>query len=287
MRLITTLLLAATATIAHAQLVINEVDYDQPVTDTHEFIELKNTGTSPFDLGTVEVWLVSGGGVTPTVYRTLRSPSWGLLPAQDYFVICGNGALTANCDFDTLPDQNLVENGPTDAIALIDTATGTILDVVSYEGSLIGYVEGTGNSIYDIVYGGVGSSAEYFSMGRWPDGSDTDNNDADFVWQCVTPGATNLPDTISCSVPTSVPGTSTVHPALTLFSNGTVLWMHATGIGAVVAYEVFAADGRMITSRTVSGASPTWAWEHGDLRGHLLVRASGANGAVVRRVVVE
>ena len=36
---------------ASAQLVINEIDYDQPSTDTAEFIEIKNTGATSVNLG--------------------------------------------------------------------------------------------------------------------------------------------------------------------------------------------------------------------------------------------
>src|SRR4029079_11644454 len=43
-------LLALSARAASAQVVINEIDYDQPGTDTAEFVELKNVGTISVNL---------------------------------------------------------------------------------------------------------------------------------------------------------------------------------------------------------------------------------------------
>jgi Lamin Tail Domain len=42
--------LADRAWAASATLVINEIDYDQPGTDTAEFLELRNVSPSPIDL---------------------------------------------------------------------------------------------------------------------------------------------------------------------------------------------------------------------------------------------
>ena len=57
-----TLLLLATGRSAAGQLVINEVDYDQPGTDTAEFIELKNMGTDTVELSDFTLELVNGSG---------------------------------------------------------------------------------------------------------------------------------------------------------------------------------------------------------------------------------
>ena len=50
-------------------LVINEIDYDQPSTDTAEFIEIRNNGSSPVDLAGWTLELVNGNG--GSVYNTI------------------------------------------------------------------------------------------------------------------------------------------------------------------------------------------------------------------------
>ena len=55
-----TLLLLATGRSAVGQLVINEVDYDQPSTDTAEFIELQNVGADAVELSDFTLELING-----------------------------------------------------------------------------------------------------------------------------------------------------------------------------------------------------------------------------------
>jgi hypothetical protein len=116
---------------ATAVLVINEVDYDQPSTDTAEFIEIKNIGTAIAGLNDYTLELVNGTGGGADVYaQIVLSPA--TLPPGGYFVVCGNAANVANCNLDTTPDTNLVQNGAPDAIGL--RLNGELIDVISYEG---------------------------------------------------------------------------------------------------------------------------------------------------------
>ncbi|MGB7451965.1 MAG: lamin tail domain-containing protein, partial [Lysobacterales bacterium] len=110
-----------------AQLVINEVDYDQAGTDTAEFLEIKNTGGSSVNLSTYTIELVSGG----SAYNTIPLPAVSLA-AGDYFVVCANAATVANCDLDESPDTNFIQNGAPDAIGLKDGSS--LVDALSYEG---------------------------------------------------------------------------------------------------------------------------------------------------------
>ena len=48
-----------------AQIVINEVDYDQVGADNEEFIEIKNTGALALDLAGVKVQLINGSNGRP------------------------------------------------------------------------------------------------------------------------------------------------------------------------------------------------------------------------------
>ena len=164
-----------------AHLVINEIDYDQPSTDTAEFIEIANAGTLAASLDGVRLELVNGNG--GAVYLGIDLPAVSLA-AGDYFVVCGNAATTANCDLDVSPDTNLVQNGAPDAVALY--ADSELIDTVSYEGDTVApYTEGSGTGLVD------DASLSNASIGRCPDGADTDQNNVDFTFQPATPGAAN------------------------------------------------------------------------------------------------
>jgi hypothetical protein len=171
---------------AAAQLVINEVDYDTPGTDNAEFIEIKNTGGSAVALSTYSIRLIDGPG--GSTYGTFALPALSLA-AGDYFVLCANANRTPNCDLDVTPDTNLMQNGA-DAIELVDGTT--VVDTLSYDGTVAGHVEGTG-SIDDTDTTGK-------SLDRVPDGTDSNNNSADFDTRCATPGATNSSAQINCSI---------------------------------------------------------------------------------------
>src|SRR6266511_2509428 len=96
-------------------LVINEIDYDQPSTDTAEFLELENVGAAPVNLDSVTVELVNGVGGGAVIYQTIDLPSVDLA-AGGFFVVCANAATVANCDLDVGPDTNLIQNGAPDAV---------------------------------------------------------------------------------------------------------------------------------------------------------------------------
>jgi len=167
------------ARVADAQVVINEVEYDEPSTDTGEYIELKNIGPSPASLADYSMVLVNGSN--NTIYRTITFPTFSLAPGQ-YYVVCGNGANVVNCDLDVTPDADLIQNGAPDAVALL--LNGVAVDLLSYEGNVPGYTEGTGA-------GAESGTTAGESLSRCADGSDTNNNGVDFALRPNTPGASN------------------------------------------------------------------------------------------------
>ena len=184
-----------TTVAATPKVVINEVDYDQPSTDTTEYLELKNTGGSAVDLDPYSVELVNAATAPPSVYQTINLPAVSLA-AGDYYVICA--APVPNCDLDVTPESNLIQNGAPDAIGL---RNGTdLVDAVSYEGNTTGYTEGSGIGVEDA---GVGAA----SISRCPDGGDTDQNNVDFKTAALSPGAEN-----SCAAD-DAPAVSTTTPA--------------------------------------------------------------------------
>jgi predicted extracellular nuclease len=163
-----------------ADLVINEIDYDQPSTDTAEFVEIKNNGGDAVSLDGWSLVLVNGTGGGAAVYSTIPLPAVSLA-AGDYFVVCADAATVANCDLDVAPDSNLIQNGAPDAVALYNGETQA--DTESYEGDTgAPYTEGSGAGLADTGDG---------SISRCPDGADTNVNNADFVFGAVSPGAEN------------------------------------------------------------------------------------------------
>jgi predicted extracellular nuclease len=173
------------------EIVINEIDYDQPDTDAAEFIEIMNVGLSAVDLGNVSLELVNGS--TNSVYKTITLPAVDLAPG-DYFVVCGEAATFLNCDLDVSPDTNLIQNGAPDAVAL--RQYGVLIDTVSYEGDTAPpYTEGSG-AVADLGIDGNG----FKGISRLPDGFDSDQNNLDFAFVCITPGAANTTADADCNV---------------------------------------------------------------------------------------
>ncbi|HPM47840.1 MAG TPA: lectin like domain-containing protein, partial [bacterium] len=175
---------------AESGLVINEIDYDQPSTDTAEFIELYNAGPDIPDLSSYSIQLINGTGGGASVYQTISLPAVSLTSGE-YYVICANSTTVANCDLDVNPDENLIQNGAPDAIGLYRGLT--LIDAVSYEGdSGVPYTEGSGVGLVD------DSSIADRGISRYPNGVDTDINNVDFSFRCITPGVANIEKNSNC-----------------------------------------------------------------------------------------
>jgi hypothetical protein len=179
------------------RLVINEVDYDQPMTDTAEFVEIYNdTGAAVVLTGKS---LVLVNGTNGATYATIPLGPAGTLAAGGYLVVGQQPAL------DAAPAGTLkilftggVQNGDPDGAALIDTTTNTFIDKLSYGGSILNatiaglgtglsLVEGTATTAKDV---GTGPGA----IARKPNGQDTDNAATDWAFTTTpTPGAANIP----------------------------------------------------------------------------------------------
>ena len=179
-------------------LVINEVDYDQPGTDNTEFIEIYNSSAQAIDLAGVAVVLVNGASTLEYLRVDLGSAS--TLAAGSYLVVHSSNLLlppsALSIVFPGLSDQ--VQNGPPDGIALIQTSPPTLLDALSYEGSItlaqingfpfaVSLVRGTAlnASVQD-------SDVNVGSLARLPNGSDTNNSYTDWAFTPTpTPGTAN------------------------------------------------------------------------------------------------
>lgn len=270
---------------SHAQVVINEVDYDQIGTDNAEYLEIKNVGSSLFPTQYLRVILINGNNGGAAEYRTIESPSWQPLGPGEYFVICANQSLTLNCDHAATPTSNLIQNGPTDAIVLASTVSEEIYDVLSYGGSVPGYTEGTGTTAEDT------NLSDGVSIGRSPDGTDTDNNDADFFLMCSTPGAANVIDPEACDLSTAVRTAISESRSLVIIPapGGEQFIVYAREAApTAMALEVFAANGSLVAShRNGPATTAQWTIDVHDRKGSLLlVRYSTPQGQFTSRVVV-
>ena len=158
-----------------AELVINEIDYDQVGADGRGFVEIYNAGGGAADLSGIALVLVDGGTGSEYLQRALT----GTLAAGAYLVV----------EVDP-------QNGAPDGVALLG-AGGALLDALSYEGAIETATIGT--TTYNLVEGTMlpaataDSNTVSGSLSRIPNGTDTDNAAADWTFTAtVTQGAANV-----------------------------------------------------------------------------------------------
>lgn len=191
---------------ARRQLVINEVDYDQPGIDSQEFLEIYNRGPAPILLGdNVFIWSLFIDGATHAVMGGYGGG--GQLAAGQYLVIATSNVVVAPgaLRYNFVLDHDSLGNGAPDGIVLLARTDGhnywpcEVLDAISYEGpitapigtdcGLVDLVEGTALPAYmedsDVVPG---------SLARVPNASDTNDAATDWILSSTpTPGAPNVP----------------------------------------------------------------------------------------------
>ncbi|MBM4291046.1 MAG: amidohydrolase family protein [Deltaproteobacteria bacterium] len=170
-----------------AGLVINELDYDQPQTDTLEFIELYNASRAPVDLSAVRLELINGAGAG-SVARTIQLGDVGLLLSPGAFLVLANAAVVTPPGVlrGALPADSL-QNGAPDGARLVLNETGEVIDGISYEGDAPLCVEGAG-----VPAELADNALAVAALARCVDGADTNNNAADFtLTSAPTPGAPN------------------------------------------------------------------------------------------------
>lgn len=154
-------------------IVVNEVYYDAPGTDSGCYVEIY--GPAGASLNGIAV--VGVNGYNGTDYATVALDGYAI-PSDGFFVIAQN-SWVSNADTFT-PDADW-QNGP-DNIEV--RYQGIRIDAVGY-GTLGGFVfTGETEPAVDVVSG--------HCLGRYPDGDDTDNNLIDFVdYDSLTPGEAN------------------------------------------------------------------------------------------------
>lgn len=160
-----------------AQVAINEVDYQNPGTDSTEWIEL--VGKAGTDLTGWQLVLINGNGVS--IYGTYAlqgtipndfTSEWGC--DGGFFVVGNFDATTAAVfgapDFTPAgwPATDALQNGPDDLIQLYD-ASGTLVDEWQYDSDAPGVNSLTGNSQTFAAFDSAGTAGDilaYSSIGR-------------------------------------------------------------------------------------------------------------------------
>ncbi|MEJ7730476.1 MAG: lamin tail domain-containing protein [Polyangiaceae bacterium] len=173
-------------------LVINEVDYDQPEpNDPGEFVEILNMGSGPVTLDGLYLYSVNGNNSMSIGEVAL----FGTLAAGQYLVVGADGLAIDPAAAFISKGGVALQNGAPDGVLLYDSGTEQMIDSLSYEGAINAFVIGA--KTFDLVHGtataAVDLDSEPQSLVRNPNGSSTGNDSVDWVATgTVTPGAANV-----------------------------------------------------------------------------------------------
>lgn len=158
-------------------IVINELYYDAPGSDTDGVLFVELHGTPGMDLAGYQILFVNGGNGTVT--DIIELPEGSTVYEDGFFVIADGrtGALdtTQVAVYDFI-DNFDPQNGP-DGVQLVNPQ-GDLLDTVVYGEGAVPLAEndlplGEGSFAVDVAGG--------HSLSRYPAGFDTDDNSIDFV----------------------------------------------------------------------------------------------------------
>ena len=164
--------LALPTGVARAQIVINEIDYDQAgVPDSRDFIELHEPTQTGMSLTGWQLILYNGQSSQRSPYLTinLADAPGGVMPPDGYLVI-GPMGVVPNVDIPS-PSGGWIQNGSPDGMALVHA--GDVIELLAYEGSFVGNTNGTGGPATGMTFPDIGV-AEYGGdcngLQRLPDG---------------------------------------------------------------------------------------------------------------------
>jgi Lamin Tail Domain len=183
---------------ACGKLLINEVDYDQPMADAAEYIELYNAGTTEITLDGVEVVLVNGNGGVSAIDQTIALT--GTVTPGQYFILASAGVMNVDPNAVVQTLDVAIQNGAPDAILLRDATHSVGLDAICYECAAAPMLPiNINGKDYPLVAGMVSTVADTAppaslnrSIIRFPNGTTTGNDSVD--WRnttILTPGGEN------------------------------------------------------------------------------------------------
>jgi hypothetical protein len=142
-----------------------------------EFIELYNSCSAAVVLAGYQVVYRAAAGTSDIVLITFTTQT---IPGKSFFVLAGTGYLGSNADAQ-------FNGGGTGQLAAaggglqLRSATSTVLDSLGYGTATNAFIEGTVADVPTAVA----------SIGRVPDGHDTNDNHNDFALLSPTPRAKN------------------------------------------------------------------------------------------------
>ncbi|CTQ49475.1 ExeM/NucH family extracellular endonuclease [Jannaschia donghaensis] len=167
-------------------ITINEIDADNPSTDSAEFIELYDGGAGGTSLDGLTIVLFNGSN--ESVYDTISLD--GQVTNEDGFFVIGS-ADVPNVDLAAFTTNGL-QNGA-DAVALYD---GAVPDAPTTDGLVDAIVYGTDDDDDPELLAALGLTQQVNEAGNGDSTTDAIARDPDgtgeFVVQAPTPGATNV-----------------------------------------------------------------------------------------------
>jgi len=290
---------AITAQSNAQSLVINEIDYDQPGTDSAEYVEIFNAGSTPINLADYRLVLWNGSPTGNVAYDSINLPAQ-TLNTGGFFVVCGASNNVPNCGIALVAATNAIQNAASatattpspDAVFIRQISTGAIIDAVSYEGDCqapyletAGVPSGTSDTI---VYSVITPTPpnNFLSIGRFPDGQDSNNNSTDVSRMCSTPGAANVNGTTGCLTS----GITEINNALAIQvypnpSHGVINIDLTKENLRDVFIRVIDVLGKEVNTVDLGDYNSIYTMDMSNLqRGVYFIKIESKNGAVVRRV---
>jgi hypothetical protein len=170
-----------------------------------EFVELYNASDAAIPLANLALVFVNGNGNVEYARVDLSKAGTELL-AGEYLLIGPSAVLdtVSSASVKKLvlptptPPLELIQNGAPDGLALLDTALGTLIDALSYEGDTTSLTTSDGKT-FSLLEGTkptttlADSGSVEGSLSRLPNALDTDSNAEDFAFTGKpTPGAPNV-----------------------------------------------------------------------------------------------
>ena len=126
-------------------IIFSEIDYDQPGTDSNEFLELRIINATT--ISKCEIRLLNGKKNANSLYDTIDlSGTWG---DNKYLMIGSTNIANRDLTFNHGScASNCIQNGAPDGFALVDTSgDGTVIWFYSYEGTMTNYDAGDGTAV--------------------------------------------------------------------------------------------------------------------------------------------
>jgi hypothetical protein len=168
-----------------ADVVINEVDYDNPATDDAEFIELFVKEASDVDMTGWKILLVDG--TNATVYDTIDLDALGTLTPGSYALIHMSAVPTNGAPAIEQPSSFL--HNATEAVVLVSPTS--FVDHVTYEGTIVDADLGAWGTVALPGSTATVDPSDQGSLARSPNGVDTDAHQDWTLAGSPTPGGAN------------------------------------------------------------------------------------------------